>query len=167
MELERILARCKSFEERAAAIYRTFAARTRREPEMCALWTGLARDEESHAKAIARAAGWLDPAQGWHTTLDGWEDDLEEIEERLAYAERPDIGADVDQQLIAAIALERTELDTLFHRLLALLPEHERPHGSEEHTAPLLAMAAQRGKNTQVVFEAALLRAHNLLQHAP
>jgi len=166
MNLDRLLARCRTFEGRAAAVYRTFAARTRHDPELCALWTALARDEETHARAIGRAAGWLDPARGWHTSLDGWDDDLDDIETRLAYAERPDIGADIDRQLVAALALERTELDTLYHRLLAILPPAERPDHPGDHTAPLLAMAARRGTNPAVAFESALLQARHRLRHA-
>jgi rubrerythrin len=166
MNLERLLARCRAFEARAAAVYRTYASRTRNDPEVCAMWTALAREEESHAEALGRAAGWLDPAQSWQTNLEGWQEDLDEIEARLACAEGPDVGADVDRQLVAALSLERTELDTLFHRLLALMPVAERPHASEEHTAPLLAAAERRSSNPTVAFEAALLQAHHRLRQA-
>jgi rubrerythrin len=166
MNLDWLLVRCRGAEARAAELYRTFAARTRHDPDVCALWTALARDEESHANAIARASSWLDPAQGWHTTLDGWEEELAEIDRRLAEAERPEIGADVDRQLVAALALERTELDTLYHRLLALLPAAQRPGDPEQHTASLLALAARRSANPSVAFEAALLRARHQLRHA-
>jgi rubrerythrin len=166
MNLERLLVRCRAFERRAAAAYRAFAARTRHDPELCALWTGMARDEESHAEAIGRAAGWLDATERWHTNLDGWEEALDEIEARLADAESRDIGADVDRQLLAALALERTELDTLFNRLLRLLPASERPSGLDGHTAGLLGVAARRGTSPAVAFEATLLQAHNRLRHA-
>ena len=166
MDLEHLIARCKSFESRAAAVYRTYATRTRRDPDVCAMWTALAREEETHARAIGHAAGWLDPAKGWHTSLDGWQEDLDEIEARLAVAEAPDIGADLDRQLVAALALERSELDTLFGRLLSLMPARDRPRSSDEHTGPLLALAARRSSNPAVAFEAALLQAHHLLRHA-
>jgi len=165
MDLQRLLTRCRAFENRAAAIYRTYASRTRHDPGTCAMWTALAREEESHAKAIGRAAGWLDASQGWHTSLEGWQDDLDEIEARLAQAEAPDIGADLDRMLIAALALERSELDTLFHRLLSLMPPGERPRSWHAHTIPLLDVAATRA-SPAVAFEAALLRAHHQLRHA-
>jgi len=165
MELDRLLARCRAFEARAAAVYRGYASRTRSDPELCALWTSLARQEETHAAAIARAAAWLDPAEGWQTSLDGWTEALDEIDARLAQAERPEIGADVDRQLIAAMALERTELDTLFTRLLTLVPAPERVEPAA-HTAPLLAMAARRAANHGVAMEAALLAAHERLRQA-
>jgi hypothetical protein len=166
MDLERLLARCRAFETRAAAIYRTYASRTRHDPETCAMWTALAREEETHAQAIGRAAGWLDTAQGWHTDLAGWEDDLAEIEARLARAEGPDIGADVDRQLVAALALERSELDALFHRLLSLMPAADRAHSWQEHTNALLDAAARHSSNPAVALEAALLRAHHYLRDA-
>jgi rubrerythrin len=167
MTLDWLLARCRVLEERAAAVYRTFASRSRHDPEMCAMWTALAREEATHAKALTRAAGWLDGAQGWQTRLEGWDDELDEIETRLAYAERPEIGADIDRQLVAALALERTELDTIFHRLLSILPTAgDVARSAQAHTAPLLAAAARRGGNPSVEFEAALLRAHQQLRHA-
>jgi rubrerythrin len=165
MDLDRLLVRCRALEGRAAAIYRAFASRTRHDPELCAMWTAMARDEESHAEAIGRAAQWLDPSKRLHTSLDGWEEELEEIEARLAYAERPDIGADVNRQLVAALALERTELDTLFHKLMTLLPARERPR-PEHHTDPLLEMSARHVADPSVAMEAALLRARRLLAHA-
>jgi rubrerythrin len=165
MQLDRLLARCRGLEARAAAVYRTFATRTRSDPAVCAVWTAMARDEDAHAHALARAASWLDPAQGWQTGLDGWEEDLAEIESRLADAERPEIGADLDRQLVAAMALERTELDTLYHRLLSLMPLRERLH-ADGHTARLLALAARCGDDPAVAMEAALLQARQRLQNA-
>lgn len=130
------------------------------------MWTALARDEEAHARAIGHAARWLDGTQGWRTHLEGWDEELHEIEQRLAQAEAPDIGADLDRQLVAALALERTELDALFHRLLALLPESERPASWHDHTERLLAVATRRAANPAVAFEAALLQARHVLRDA-
>jgi rubrerythrin len=166
MTLGELLGRCKLFEERAARVYRTYAARNRHDPESCALWTALARDEDSHASLLERAGSWLDPATGWHTRVDGWDEALQEITERLSEAERPDIGADLERQLVAALALERTELDTLFHRLLVLLPTVEHQRDRDDHTAPLLALAARHAANRSVAFEAALLAARHCLRRA-
>ena len=165
MDLERVLAQCRGFEGRAAAIYRSFAARDRNDAELCALWTSLARQEDEHQRELARAASWLDRPAAWHTDLDGWEEALQEIEGRLAAAERPDIGADLDRQLIAALALERTELDTLYHRLVTLTQPPEVPPESD-HVGPLLGVAARRSANPAVQLEAALLRARTYLRQA-
>ena len=165
MDLDRLLVRCRALEGRAAGVYRTFASRTRNDPELCAMWTALARDEEKHAEAIARAAQCLDVSERWGTTLEGWDEELDEIETRLAHAERPDIGADVERQLVAALSLERTELDTLYHSLAKLMPLREMPH-SEEHTKQLLAVAERYRTSPTVAMEAALLRARHVLQAA-
>ena len=166
MDLDELLRRCTVLERRAAGVYRMFAARTRHLPDVCALWTALAREEEVHAHTVERAASWLDPGQGFHTSLDGWQEALDEIEARLADAERPENGSDVRRQLVAALGLERTELDTLFNRLLALVPAAEQPHDAAEHTAPLLTAAARYATDPGIALEAALLHARRRLQAA-
>ncbi len=161
MLLEDVLARCRSFEERAAAIYRAFAARTRDDASLCALWTAMARDEEAHGAVLTRAARWLDKPEGWHTDLSGWDEALDEIEARLAEAESPDVGADRDRQLLAALALERTELDRIHHRLRAVMRDARDGEG-HEHVERLLA-AAEQSTTPAVQLEVALLRAHATL----
>jgi len=71
MELDEMLDRCRRLEERAGAVYRSYAAATRADPALCALWTALAREEEEHARAIALARARLDPPAGWRTWLEG------------------------------------------------------------------------------------------------
>ena len=159
MHLDALLTRCRGLESRAAALYRAFAARTRINPEVCAIWTALARDEEAHERTLARASGWLESTDGWRTDLVGWEEALEEIEERLAEAERPELGADVDQQLLAALALERTEIDTLFHRLLLVTDTAAEGIAPDAHVKGILTLC-DRSTNPAVGFAAALLRAH-------
>ena len=163
MELESLLARCREYEARAARVYRTFAARTRSDAELCAVWTALAREEDEHERLLGRAAGRLDAARGWHTRLDGWDEATQEIEARLAEAERAEIGADVDRQVLAALALERTELDTLSTRLLSLVHAPQPAPGPNEHVGRLLELAARRSTNPTIAFESALLRAQALL----
>jgi rubrerythrin len=165
MDLERVLSQCRGFEARAAAIYRTYAARMRHDAELHALWTNLAEQEETHEQALGHAASWLDRPDAWHTSLDGWDETLHEIEGHLAAAEHPDIGGDVDRQLIAALALERTELDTLYHRLLQLTRPDDAPPEAD-HVGPLLAVATRRSSNPAVQLEAALLRARTFLRQA-
>ena len=166
MELDRLLARARGFEARVGSLYRTYATRMRDDPELCALWTALARDEERHAQTLEHAAGWLDRAKGWQTQLEGWDEALEEIEERLAEASRPEIGADANRMLIATLQLERTELDTIYERLVRLLgPPADLDH-PEEHTRRLLACAARHADDLAVALEAGLLRARLYLRHA-
>ena len=127
MELERILDRCHALEQRAAAAYRSFAAAARGTPEVCALWTRLAREEEEHARSIATIRTDIRLGGGSRATVHGWEEALTEIEARLAVAERLGAGATTPQQLAAALDIEMTELDALRHALLytAHAPEPE------------------------------------------
>ncbi|MGH7893438.1 MAG: hypothetical protein ACREQL_02160 [Candidatus Binatia bacterium] len=166
MRLEELLARCRGYEEHAAAVYRSFAARTRADPEACALWTALARDEDEHARQLTRAAAWLDAVEAWRTHLDGWTEALDEVEARIAEAERPEIGADVEQQLVAALALERTELDAIYHRLLRVTRTSEPLAGSALHTDRLLDFAVRRAVSPTVLLEIALTRARSRLRAA-
>jgi rubrerythrin len=62
MRLDGMLKRCERLELRAATLYRAFAAASRAESELCALWTTLAREEEDHARSIALAAARGDSA---------------------------------------------------------------------------------------------------------
>jgi rubrerythrin len=164
MDLARLIARCRSYEGRAADVYRTFAMRTRAQPETCALWTALARDEEQHARTLDRAARDLEATDAWRVTLDGWDEALAEIDERVQQAEDPRIGADLDRQLAAALALERTEIDHLYHRLADLT--RTPLGGSEGHLDRLLA-AAERRSDPAVQMQAGMLRARLRLQPEP
>jgi len=165
MLLEAVLGRCRAFEARAAAVYRAFAERTGDDAAWSALWTELAREEEAHGAALTRASRWLDRTNGWHTSLSGWDEALDEIEARLAEAESPDIGANHDRQLLAALALERSELDPIYHRLTALThAAGDTAPDRHAHVEPLVA-AAERSTVPAVRLEAALLRARMLLEH--
>src|SRR5262245_25385392 len=83
VELARMLDRCRGLEERAAALYRSFAAAARTKPALCALWTELARDEEEHARSLVRARAHVKPPESWRTRIDGWEEALADVEQRL------------------------------------------------------------------------------------
>jgi len=127
---------------------------------VCKLWTALAREEEEHARTLERAGRLLEPTDGWHVTLDGWEDALAEIDERMQRAEDPRIGGDFDRQLMAALALERTEMDHLYHRLSRLT---RTPVGSTDEHLERLLSAAERCTNPEVQMQAGMLRARMLL----
>jgi rubrerythrin len=158
MELERLLDRARQLEERAAAVYRIYAASARIDPPLCALWTDLARDEEAHARSLASAKGGIATVTGRRPRVNGWEKAVDEIEERLAAAERLGPDAGTDRQLSAALALEMTELEGLRHLLLELsrCPEDE---ARGAHAERLADQAARFSQDLQVTLQAALLRA--------
>jgi rubrerythrin len=162
MEVDRMLARCGRLEERAAAIYRSFAVSARSVPPLCALWTALAREEEEHALSLATARAGRRGATG-ETQLEGWEDAIEEVQRCLAEAEHLDPWAPTDQQFAAALELEMTELDALRHALLAAADRRELTEPSA-HALRLAEAAATFSKDPHVSLQAALLRARARLQ---
>jgi len=165
MQLDAMLERCKHLEERAASLYRSYAAASRQEPALCAIWTALAREEEEHARSIVLARDHLEPTAGWRTWLEGWEDALAEVEERLAAAERLGAEATSARQLSAALELEMSELEALRRVLLAACDGCDA--GAPTDHAVRLADAAERlSDDPQVRLQAALLKARTRLKSA-
>jgi rubrerythrin len=157
MEMERLLGRCRDLEERAGAVYRTWAARTRESPRLCSLWTALAREEEEHARSLRVAL--RSPAPSSRNCLDvaGWEDAIAAVEERLIAAESLGEGATADHMLATALELEMTELDTMRRALVGLAG---RPVGyGEDHAAGLAREATKFTNDPHVGVLAALLLA--------
>lgn len=163
MELELILDRCHALEQRAAAAYRSFAAAARGQPEVCALWTRLAREEEAHARSIATTRADLRLGGRSRASVHGWEEALAEIEACLAVAERLGAGATTPQQLAAALDLEMTELDALRHSLLATAHAPE-PGDQNDHAEHLADVAETLTDDPQVRLQVALLRARARIQ---
>ena len=160
--------RCRGLEERAAALYRCFAAAARTKPVLCALWTELARDEEEHARTLVRARAHVKPPESWRTRIDGWEEALTDVEERLTAAERVAATATAERQLSAALELEVSELEALRQFLLTIseVPDAAKPQG--DHAARL-ASAAERfaSEDSQLRLQAALLGAKARLAGHP
>jgi hypothetical protein len=163
MRLDDLLDRCKRLEERAAALYRSYAAAARTDPELCALWTALAREEEEHAHGIALAKLHRPATAGWRTRIEGWDDALNEMEERLTAAERIGSEATTDALFSAALELEMTELEAL--RQVVMAASGERSAGESPEHALRLAEAAERlSDHPQVRLQAALIRARTRLR---
>jgi hypothetical protein len=165
MQLDRMLERCRRLEERAAAVYRSYAAGARCEPEVCALWTALAREEEGHARLLDTARRRLDAPTGWRTRVDGWEEALGAAEDRLREAERVGPLATTPRQLAAALALEATELDAVRHVLLELA-DHPDQDAPGAHAERLAAAAERLSDDPDVVTHIALIRSHARLCQA-
>jgi hypothetical protein len=161
MDLDALLGRCRQIEERAAALYRAFAAAARGEPNACALWTQLAREEECHAESIRRAkdARRIDAPR---TSVDGWEETIAEAEERLATAERLGPRSTTSEQLAAALDLEITELETLRRAVLAAAGVPAPPDAAG-HAERLAAAAEALSDDPQIRLAVALLRARERL----
>ena len=162
MKLDAILERCRRLEERASALYRSYAAASRNDPALCALWTALAREEEAHAHSIAAARAGLEPTAAWRTWLEGWEEALAEVEHRLADAEGVVPDASRDRKLSAALELEMSELEALRHVVMVACraPDTAPP---DEHALRLADVAERVSDDSQVRLQAALLRARTRL----
>ena len=153
-----VLDRCRGLEKRAAALYRSFAAGAR-QPDLCALWTAMAREEEEHARVLDDERAHLPTIEAWLTDLSNWHEVVCEIEAKLSEAELLASGAGADQQLAAALELEMTEIEPV-RQMLVAASEHRPPRPIAQNHALRLADAAERfSTDPHVRQQAALLRA--------
>ena len=160
MDLKDTLDRCCDFETRAAALYRNFAAGASDQPDLCALWTAMAGDEDDHARLLNDTRDHLPTIEAWVTRLSGrWDEVVRDVETKLFEAERLSRGAGVDQQLAAALELEITEIEQLGQMLVAV-SRRRPPRPIVEIHALRLADAAERfSAHPHVRQLATLLRA--------
>jgi rubrerythrin len=162
MELERLLERCRGMEDRAASLYRGWAASVREEPALCSLWTAMAREEEEHARSLRVALRSPAPANRGCIDVAGWEDAIAAVEERLIAAERLGEEVTADHMLAAALELEMTELDTMRRALAALAGRPVRDNG--DHAAELAHQATRLSRDPHVAVLADLLLAETKLK---
>lgn len=160
-----MLERCRRLEERAAAVYRSYAAAARTDPALCALWTALAREEEEHTESLSQARTQMEPTAGGRTWLEGWDEALGAVDVCLTAAER--LGADAlsARQLSAALELEMTELEAIRHVLLAACPTPYAA-GPDQHAVRLADAAQRLSDDPQVRLQVALFRARTWLKKA-
>jgi hypothetical protein len=161
------LEQSEALEERAAALYRAFAAARRDDAELAALWTALAADEDAHARSVREARSRLDSRDGTMTAIGGCEAALADIAQRLRRAE--ELGPDIttDRQLAVALELELSELEPL--RRLGLEASHSLPVPAPEepHLRRLAQTALRRSQDDHVRLAAALLVARQRLTAYP
>jgi hypothetical protein len=154
-----LLERAEALEQRAAALYRGFAAARRQDPELAALWTTMAADEDDHARSIREARHALAAIDVDTVSVEGCGEALAEIAQRLRHAEALRADAGPDRQFSAALDLELSELESMrqlmlqaSHRLTVPAPEHE-------HLRRLADTAMRRSQDGHVRLGAALLLA--------
>jgi rubrerythrin len=164
MDLERLLGRCQTLEERAATLYRGWAARTRDVPSLCSLWTAMAREEEEHARSLRVALRSPTPSSRGCVDVAGWEDAIAAVEERLIAAEGLGEGAAADQMLASALELEMTELETMRRALVALAGRPER--NGADHAVGFAREATRLSRDPHVGLLARLLEAETKVRHA-
>ena len=158
MNLADMLDRCHGLECRAAALYRSFAAgATKRDLRL--LWTAMAREEEEHARILDAERSHVPTVEAWVTDLSNWDEVVSAIEAKLSEAERYSSGAEVDQQLAAALELEMSEIEPV-RQMLVAASEHHPPRPIAQNHALRLADAAERfSTDPHVRQQAELLRA--------
>jgi rubrerythrin len=155
-----MLDRCRGLEIRSAALYRSFAADARDRPDLSALWTAMAREEEEHARILEEARARLPTIEAWLTQISGkWLEVVGEVEAKLSEAELLARGIGPDLQLAAALELEMTEIEPL-RQMLVGVSKHRPPRPIAQNHVLRLADAAEHfSADPQVRQKAAQLRA--------
>jgi hypothetical protein len=153
---EQIMGTCRQLELEAAALYRHFQ-NAAVDPELCALWETMYREESRHAQLIEELAsrrGFTVPAVSHEILMT--------LVERVESIRREADGADLSEErmLSIAAALEFSEMDDLFGAICAsagVNPDAGRPN----HLAPLVEAVMARSTGEGGVLRhllAALMR---------
>jgi rubrerythrin len=163
VQLLELLARSQALEKRAAAMYRTFAATDLADPDLAALWTALAAEEDAHASSIEGALGTLDTRDETLTAIEDCEQALADIAERLWYAERLPEDATADRRFTAALDIELSELTALRRLAVDASPGVPIVPPETRHLHRLGETAMKRSSDAHVRLAAALLLARQSL----
>jgi rubrerythrin len=168
VDATRVLRQAAHVEKIAAEIYRTLSRRFAADSTLRGFWASMADDERKHAKKLAtwRRLLELTPPER-HPSCDEVAPIVRALEnlarELRARASR---AADVDEAFSIALALESSELDVIYTRLLqsspiARFPDLEETRKSEigRHHQALLEMVRARSKDEGNRVQAALLAA--------
>ncbi len=163
MRLVDLLDRSEALEERAAALYRGFAATQIDDAELAALWTVLAAEEDAHAGSIRDVRSKLTPGERDLSGVSGCEEALMDIAERLWRAEalRPD--ATPDRRFSAALDIELSELESLRQLALHASGTAGTLSTDQTHLRRLADTARRRSRDGHVRLAAALLLARERL----
>ncbi len=163
-----MLRRAARVEEIAADIYEALSRRFASDSTLHGFWVSMAADERKHSKKLAtwRRLLELTPAEKRPDCADfvASMDELESLARELRA--RADGVDDVDEAFSIALALESSELDVIYTRLLqsspiARFPDLEETRKSEigRHHEALLEMVRVRSKDERNRLRAALLAA--------
>jgi hypothetical protein len=158
-----LLARCPKFEERAAVLYRSFAAAHLDDRELAALWTALAADEGEHARSIRDAEDGLTAQERASTTVEGCEAALEDVADQLRHADSLGTHITPDRRLAAALDLELSELEALRQLCLHASGVSCTKIAEHSHLRRLADTATRRSHAGNVRLAAAVLLARDRL----
>lgn len=170
MDVIRLLDRCIALERAAGEIYKVLAARFAGDAELRGLWSGMADDEGAHAQRLVawRRLAAAEPPE--HRTLaDGFDDAIDALE-RLLETSRTAAGrvASADEAFALALALETSELDAIYTKLMHSSPIARSSHTTEasraevaRHHATLVRTVRARSRDEHNLLLAALLAAED------
>jgi hypothetical protein len=167
MRLDAMLDRCLLLERRAAGLYRRFAEASGRHEDLCGVWRRLASEEDEHAASLAIARATVDPAVGAGSRVEGWDELIAAAERVLEQGERA-AAPSLDDQLVLALDLERTEIDVLRRVLLDLAGQvSDTGVATSRHALELAEVASRHSGDARVRMREALIRAHEQLGVRP
>ncbi len=166
MDIVAILARCIAIERNAAAIYERLAARFAHDAELGMMWSAMAQDERAHASSLERwyaLAEQEPPEQRGQAT--GFERDVEAVEGLLAETlEASSRVASLEEAFALALALETSEIDTIYITLLRSSPlacgseaNGDLRCDTSAHHATLVQVVQRRSQDGANLLRAALL----------
>jgi rubrerythrin len=168
-EILTLLERCTELEHMAATVYEVLARRFEGDGELTALWSSLARDEQSHARKLATWHDLLanEPAEH-RPQASGFEADIADLHTLLTESRVEAEAADQEEAFAIALALENSELDVIYTTLLQSSPLSRYPdltetvrHETAGHHQKLLEMVGRRCRAEKTLLRAALLAGHH------
>lgn len=169
MDVVALLGRCAGLERKAAEFYETLARRFAGDAELAALWSTMASEEREHARKLAtwRELVAAEPAEH-RPQASGFDADVDEVERLLDESRAAAATSDEEESFAMALALEGSELDTIYTRLLQASPLARFPDFHETvrrestgHHHKLLEVAERRCKSERARLRIALLAARD------
>ncbi len=169
MDVLALLARCVGLERKAAAFYEVLTRRFASDPPLAKLWSSMARDEHEHARKLAtwRELVAAEPPEH-RPQLSGFGGDVDAVEQLLDESLAAAETVDEEEAFALALALEGSEIDTIYTTLLQASPLARFPDFHETvrrestgHHHALVAEAEQRCKSERTRLRIALLAAHD------
>ena len=163
-----MLERCIGVEHGAAETYERLADRFSEDRPFRDFWLGMAADEREHAHKLStwRALLELTP-ENRHPAADGFEADLLALENLVRDSEKRALQVfTADEAFRLALALEMSELDTIYTTLVQSSPikrfadiEDTRHHELGRHHEALIRENLNRSKDEKNLYDAELLTA--------
>jgi len=170
MDILPLLERCVALERGAAEFYERLAARFTHDAELRALWSAMAADERTHAEKLEtwRALAEREPAER-REHASGFAQDVEDLEQLLEETRAAAASVkSADEAFALALALETSEIDTIYTKLLQSSPIARFPDVEETvrrettgHHEALARVVQRRSRDDGNLLRAALLCARD------